>query len=172
MRNIFAVISLARAVGNAVAIDAPIPGYGVEDLQWEVQAFPDGPKMNVTGTVEQVRAQLTKLNPNYGLEFGIEKRFGPVCGGGSYGWKAADAKRILEGISYLRGVGGQPTNGPGPGNCGRVSCSYNSAIWWCNDNTDTFSLPSYSTIADCAQWVVGQNFNGYNWNCVVRDDRC
>lgn len=41
--------------------------------------------------------------------------------------------RIQEGISHLRGVNGKPRNGPGPGNCGRVSCSYNSAIWWCND---------------------------------------
>lgn len=44
---------------------------------------------------------------------------------------------IIVGITYLRGVSGQPTNGPGPGNCGRVSCSFNSAIWWCNDVSDS-----------------------------------
>jgi hypothetical protein len=36
-------------------------------------------------------------------------------------------------VRYLRRVQGRPRNGPRPGNCGRVSCSYKSAIWWCND---------------------------------------
>lgn len=34
---------------------------------------------------------------------------------------------------YLRNVPGRPSNGPGPGNCGRVSCDKGSGIWWCND---------------------------------------
>lgn len=45
---------------------------------------------------------------------------------------------IEDGIDYLRHVPFQPTNGPGPGNCGRVSCSWNAAIWWCNDVSSPF----------------------------------
>lgn len=36
-------------------------------------------------------------------------------------------------LDYLEGVSGKPTNGPGPGNCGRVSCAYGTGVWWCND---------------------------------------
>ncbi|KAL7908091.1 hypothetical protein GGI35DRAFT_486226 [Trichoderma velutinum] len=194
----------------ATSLDAPIPGYGVEEFQWEVQAFVDGPKMNISGTIEQVYSKLLKLNPDWDEHFmnatnvnnqptddekrSLQARFGPVCGNGGQPWGAGIQDYIIRGIAYLRGVAGQPTNGPGPGNCGRVSCSYSSAIWWCNDNTQTFSLPSFSTIADCAQvlvnscsyaldtgldppvpviYTLGQNFNGYNWNCIVRDgDGC
>jgi len=48
-------------------------------------------------------------------------------------WATASLQRIKEGIDYLRGVPGKPVLGPGPGTCKRVSCSYNSAIYWCND---------------------------------------
>lgn len=59
----------------------------------------------------------------------LHKRLDVTCNN----YDQAISSRIKEGIRYLRGVNGKPSNGPGPGNCGRVSCSYNSAIWWCND---------------------------------------
>ncbi|KAK4225092.1 hypothetical protein QBC38DRAFT_422012 [Podospora fimiseda] len=83
--------------------------------------------------------------------------------------------RIEDGIRYLHGVGGRPTQGPGPARCMRVSCSWDSAIYWCNDRN----------IADGA-WVItqdcpvvnyggyretrGQRFHGNNWNVIVRGD--
>lgn len=48
-------------------------------------------------------------------------------------WVQCNLAAIRDGYRYLWGLKGKPTNGPGPGNCGRVSCSYDSAIWWCND---------------------------------------
>ncbi|KAK4175092.1 hypothetical protein QBC36DRAFT_190692, partial [Triangularia setosa] len=39
----------------------------------------------------------------------------------------------LLGVDYLRGLSGTAKNGPGPAECGRVSCSDYSAIYWCND---------------------------------------
>ena len=119
----------------------------------------------MTGTIEEIYSQLTKINPSFDADFAtveesnniqgsnLEKRSGIICGPGPNNWDKADWIVILEGIRYLRKVNGQPTNGPGPGACGRVSCSYKSAIWWCNDNSFTFSLPSFGTIADCAQAV-------------------
>lgn len=144
-----------------------MPGYGIEEFQWEVKAFPDGPKMNISGTIEKVYSRLIELNPDWDRDFmnespteepvsesSIEKRFGPKCGNGGQPWGAGLQMTISQGIDYLRGVAGRPTEGPGPGKCGRVSCSDNSAIWWCNDNRNTFSLPSFNTIADCAQVLV------------------
>ncbi|KAK0655328.1 hypothetical protein B0T16DRAFT_311408, partial [Cercophora newfieldiana] len=40
----------------------------------------------------------------------------------------AETDLIRAGIRYLRHVNGVPQNGPGPGACGRVSCSWKSAI--------------------------------------------
>ena len=50
----------------------------------------------------------------------------------------ANLRAIDMGIDYLNSLSGVPGNGvPGedaaPKNCGRVSCSWGSAIWWCND---------------------------------------
>lgn len=42
------------------------------------------------------------------------------------GWGRCSTNRVQQGIYYLGDV-------PGPGSCGRVSCSYNAAIYWCND---------------------------------------
>lgn len=93
-------------------------------------------------------------------------------------------------VYYLRRVPGKPTNGPGPGNCGRVSCSWNTGIYWCNDNKEAKTLDSFGDIADGAESIArwcsyvsgavslcrGQNFYEDGWNVIVReevrDDRC
>lgn len=46
--------------------------------------------------------------------------------------KWADKKSMYDGIKYLRTVPGQPKNPPGVASCGRVSCSWDTAIYWCN----------------------------------------
>ncbi|KAL2138650.1 hypothetical protein VTI28DRAFT_6465 [Corynascus sepedonium] len=203
------VLAIASWATLGLGLEAPIKGYGVQQIQWEAQAFPGGPMLNLTGTVQEVRARLLEINPNFDRDFpasvggehekrtaadvdarseSIEKRYGPVCGPHGTDWKNANYPGINSEISYLRGVPGTPTAGPGPGNCARVSCSWYDAVWWCNDNDHTFSLPSFNTIADCAQVIVdecypsfdgttsagvcGQNFNGDNWNCIVRHDSC
>jgi len=54
-----------------------------------------------------------------------------------YGW--ANSEVIFLGVYHLAKLDPWteshtiPANGPGPGACGRVSCSWNSAIYWCND---------------------------------------
>jgi hypothetical protein len=109
--------------------------------------------VNLNGTIQEVHEELLKLNPawdddykNNTLELNstISQRSASpnlstranfqdaayFCGGR---WHDCDYLAILDGVRYLRQVQGRPRNGPGPGNCGRVSCSYKSAIWWCND---------------------------------------
>lgn len=56
------------------------------------------------------------------------------------GFPEALVSDILMGMQYLRGLSGTPTNGPGPGNCGRVSCSDAAGIWWCNDVSPVWFL--------------------------------
>jgi hypothetical protein len=61
---------------------------------------------------------------------------------------------LAEGINYLRGVPGNPHHGAGPGTCGRVSCSYGSAIYWCNESNTAKTLSGYNAIANSAQHIL------------------
>lgn len=204
-----AIPSSALPASNGKLAQGPIPGYGIEDVTWEVKAHPDGPTMNVIGTVQQVYAALDKVNPNFCQDFGVDNKLKAnssvlavatespsnyelqslVCNVFDYAQRTA----TQDGIKHLNGVPGAPANGPGPGNCGRVSCSYESAIYWCNDNPTVKSLDSYSSIGWAAQFVLdsndkkcsdiwgelpsdngvkGQVFVKGNWNVVVRKDDC
>lgn len=98
--------------------------------------------MILSGTVQEIRAELIKINPTYVQDYpamaardqsSIETNEGTMrlhkrdvkC------YRSRDASRdaIEEGIRYLRGVKGRPHLGPGPNKCTRVSCSWDSGIW-------------------------------------------
>ncbi|KAK1781361.1 hypothetical protein QBC45DRAFT_65059 [Copromyces sp. CBS 386.78] len=200
-----AIPSSALPASDAKSAPGPIPGYGIEDITWEVKAHPDGPTMNVTGTIQQVFDALDKANPNFRQDFGITDS--SVLAATTESASSYEVERVIcnvfdyarkdatqDGINHLNSVPGAPANGPGPGNCGRVSCSYASAIYWCNDNPDVKSLDSYGSIGWAAAqftldskdkackdiWgetpvddgVKGQVFVKGNWNVVVRKDDC
>ncbi|KJK81277.1 hypothetical protein H634G_03296 [Metarhizium anisopliae BRIP 53293] len=186
MRSSLTLLLSAVAATGVLSAEAPIPGYGVEVLQWDIEVAVGRTEV-LNGTVQEVYAQALQINPKFTLTNAAEardvhqkqKRSSVQCGN----WPLADKGRIQEGINYLRGAPAAPRNGPGPGNCGRVSCSYNSAIWWCNDNTTPKTLDSWNWVADSAQHIVntcapaaarvsGQNFESGNWNTIVRGDSC
>lgn len=122
--------------------------YGVWTPQWDFEVTPGGDHIVLNGTVEQVLEQLGESNPKLMASFNLFgedgqiiktrdetdplplKDFRPDCSSGlEYGRISA----WEDGIKYLKGVPGKPVNGPGPGQCGRVSCSWRTAIIWCND---------------------------------------
>ncbi|OGM44221.1 hypothetical protein ABOM_007724 [Aspergillus bombycis] len=197
----FLWVLAAGIVAQVQAKDSPLEGYTVEEFSWEVETTPGGPTVVLNGTVENVLSQLREINPNYDAEFAIAaheidqpaeqaaeeedtpshlaKRGNVACGG----FPKARKTQIKQGIEYLRGVPGKPQRGPGPGSCGQVSCSWSSAIWWCNDNTFTKVLPSFNNIADGAQLILntclqgGQTFSGQDshndkWSTIVRSHSC
>ncbi|KAJ4205006.1 hypothetical protein NW759_014672 [Fusarium solani] len=212
MKLSYAVFLLAALFSNADRLEAPIEGYGVVVPEWEVEVTPGGPTTVLNGTIEEVHNELLQLNPDWDEEYignstadagEINERdagfrllartdFSDAayrCGGR---WPKCRTTFISQGIYYLRSVKGKPRNGPGPGNCGRVSCSFNSAIWWCNDNAKPKTLNSFGSIADGAAFIVkkcyipdrgppvpgkwnmisGQAFHHTNWNVIVRKDKC
>ncbi|OAQ63495.1 hypothetical protein VFPPC_14667 [Pochonia chlamydosporia 170] len=186
----------------AQAIEAPLPNYTVEDIIWDIEVFPGQERQNFTGTIQEVTRQVLAINPQWELPVAnksaprtdmetLEKRVWTDwktlnCGGGPYKWATANSDVIREGIEYLRGLSEDPRQRPQnrPGGCGRVSCSYNSAIWWCNDNKVLWTLDYWTDIGDgaffinfrCAndqtRRVVGQAFTSVNWNVIVRGDKC
>ncbi|KAK4217498.1 hypothetical protein QBC37DRAFT_384442 [Rhypophila decipiens] len=194
-----ALVAFLAAPVLGLPVQAPIPGYGVEDIVWGVDVYGNGTIVNITGTVQNVLSHLNEHNPALvkkilashpnASDHHEEKAQRIRCidkmdpAQNIFGWDVAGPKWIHDGAKYLQGVGGQPTNGPGPGNCGRVSCEYHSAIWWCNDNNKPITLPSFSTIGYCAtnacdlcpdSWspdrCLGQGFDTDGWNCIVRRD--
>lgn len=119
---------------------------------WELEVTPGGEKVTLNGTVQEVHAQLLKLNPNWNEDFSFNKsssssdlvkrtNFDPsdeyYCGGRFEGVGITRNFVIEDGIAYLRGIGGVPTAPSGSGGwCSRVSCAYDAAITWCNDVGD------------------------------------
>ncbi|POR32128.1 Uncharacterized protein TPAR_07670 [Tolypocladium paradoxum] len=186
------------AFGFVTSVKSPLEGYTVREASWEVQATPGGPTVVLNGTVQDVHAQLVKLNPDWEAQFAddgsrennaatLEKRTdfmgsGYVCGGR---WKECDLDRLIEGIRYLRNVTAtQPYADGGTGICSRVSCSYNAAIWWCNDDPSPKQLVSFGSIADGVQYLIfmcqalgkptfsGQVFHSTHWNVVATAAEC
>ena len=137
----------AQTRAHGLQAGARIPGRNVVELSWEVPISPGGPVVTLNGTVQEVYAQLLKINPNYGSQLGPTTDSSSAYEGNSElnspeyeiktivcgAYYPALVARIEEGIKHLRSVPGSPGNGPGPKDCGRVSCSWNAAIYWCND---------------------------------------
>ncbi|KAK3987508.1 hypothetical protein QBC44DRAFT_372021 [Cladorrhinum sp. PSN332] len=199
--KLFAGLAALAITASAAPVtdESPIPGYSVEVLEWEVQATPDSAPIHVNGTVEDVIAELVKINPDFAVaedsiaarDSGLSKRYdidSSFCFGR---WPAGRELDLQTGIRNLRAVSGRPQRGPGPGSCGRVSCTGRTGIWWCNDNTSLKYLNSFGDIANGAQhidgkcrkfantgvfsyWEVsGQVFYKDNWNVYVRgQDTC
>ena len=135
-----------KELASGVVLDATnkfgIPGGHEVPVQWETTAFKDGPTLFLNGTVQEVHKQLVEINPNYNEDFKkieprstdvVEKRTDSnvICSASIFGKCAVNT--MFEGVNHLLRVAGRPTNGGGPGACGRVSCSFDVSIWWCND---------------------------------------
>ncbi|KAM7189225.1 hypothetical protein V8F20_010229 [Naviculisporaceae sp. PSN 640] len=196
---------LALVAVKVLGLQAPLPGYTVEDITWTIDVWGNGTMVNITGPVQHVVAEINKINPDLLKNLNVTQppssstksnivlpqdlQQGIRCGESldpKNNWDPAETLIIYEGVYYLRGVPGKPANGPGPGACGRVSCSYKNAIWWCNDKKQTQTLNSFGVIADCAKSLCdkcdtntfnppvhtcyGQNFMPNDWNCIVTWD--
>ncbi|KAL4797519.1 hypothetical protein BDV19DRAFT_387322 [Aspergillus venezuelensis] len=175
----FALMALAAPASTELSINARINQEletgEFSEPTWEVQAHPDGPFLILTGTIEKVHAQLRGINPNYeedwkdvpdsddfsgfssSTELDVLKSYdGPKALSCSKALEStANRKRIEEGIDYLRKHKGQVTVTTYPRyRCSRVSCSYNSAIVWCNESKVDLTLGSTKPIADAAFYVL------------------
>ncbi|PHH88399.1 hypothetical protein CDD83_7596 [Cordyceps sp. RAO-2017] len=186
---------------KVAGLAAPIDGYEVFIPQWEVEVAPGGRTTKLNGTVQQVYRELLLMNPRYDEDFAVRKPArsaanatsstqgtdwnlgSSICGR----WQPTSVQHVREGIGYLRKVRGQPGSEPGPSRCGRVSCAYNSAIWWCNDDERPKSLSAFEDIANgaqllvtrCVEWMNpppsefgGQAFHPSRWNVIIRGDSC
>ncbi|KAH8901145.1 hypothetical protein GQ53DRAFT_740248 [Thozetella sp. PMI_491] len=194
MRFSIGAVILAAAVSVAAlpAQDAAATDLLTSSpLKWTGQIHLDQAPVTLEGTAQEIYEKIISINPNYdeelGLEssnatlaardLGLEKRRAPTssdftCGYGNY----VGALPIGLGIQYLYKIGNAdcvaPAGKPGAGGCSRVSCSDNSGIWLCNDQSFETHIPC-TLIADNAVEILIQcqytNYAGGNtWNSFVR----
>ncbi|KAK0741605.1 hypothetical protein B0T21DRAFT_283269 [Apiosordaria backusii] len=188
------------------APQAPMDGYGVIDIHWDLPLDPNNPTgetVPVTGTIQEAIAKMEAEHSGWNVSFtrGMSPPPAHPAAASLYQlpkpesyncfgrWKPCGWADVYWGYTYLRRLPAEPRprNGPGPGNCGRVSCSWNAAIWWCNDNSEDYTT-TWGAIADGAEWlaaqghccddsrpswrVAGQGFYPGNWNVIVNADTC
>ncbi|KAJ2890537.1 uncharacterized protein MKZ38_001721 [Zalerion maritima] len=131
-------------------------------------AFRGGSNLTLYGTPESIYSQLLSINPNYdadmqdlepvdGSSTPADAPEGGFVRGDQDRWpilhcnhaRRADYKRVKQGIKYLRKIKGEcylPAK-----RCARLSCSWESAIWWCS-NLDKKQSNQCRWIGDHAEW--------------------
>lgn len=143
------------------ALAAPSPTaqeFQFSDLQWTVETSP-GHTITFNGTIEALTAQLqqqqqaetTATTTTKTVEITntapdadtvtdeastITRRTVDFSGGNFFcggPWPYAYMAAYWEGLDYLYNIMGQVRVPPGPRMCSRVSCSYDAAVWICND---------------------------------------
>ncbi|KAI1261267.1 hypothetical protein F5Y18DRAFT_431350 [Xylariaceae sp. FL1019] len=136
-------------------------------ITWTLPIVEGGANYTFTGTIEEVVDQVNHERAKLGIE-PIDDSFDETetpdysaahkrtyidsdCKQG-LGGPASD-QRIRSGINYLKKLKTTCRNGPGPLNCGRISCSWNSAIYWCNDKATDSQVYDCSMFAEYAQHV-------------------
>ncbi|KAG4424737.1 hypothetical protein IFR04_002085 [Cadophora malorum] len=197
-------------LANQVAIATPTPeGISITErvsnipehyniIPLVITGTMEGVAVNHTGTIQQVFAQLDAEDNDFKLsELGardvseLHPRVAsymtdinciPVRG---QNWGRANQGAIREGINYLRR--GSLACGVNAHSCARVSCSWDSGIYFCNNNNYNLRYPCFQ-IADYAQAILdkckyqknlfadkevgGQAWDNGNWNVPVHKDRC
>ncbi|KAJ6439277.1 ADP-ribosyl-[dinitrogen reductase] glycohydrolase [Purpureocillium lavendulum] len=195
MKSVTYLCSLLSVLPVAFGLVAPRDGYKVVLPTWTFQVTPGGETVVLNGTIQQARAELLKRNPNWDSDFPrnetkrlVDRTIGPNsrfnC---EPRWGYGGAGMIQELISELDRADGIPVLPHGPGTCAKVSCKWDTAIWWCNDNRYLWVLESggYTKIANGASFIfqhcyhggkdaqiAGQVFDKDNWNVIVCGGDC
>lgn len=132
-------------------------------LTWEARPFPGAAPVHIKGTIEDVVASMVALNPRY-LENITDHLAPPTDKDMTKSLAALDYRghycfgdlplcsqtHTFMGAVYLSRLDGQPSAGPGPGECARVSCEWNSGITWCNDVSDSLLVGAVVWLGGCA----------------------
>ncbi|KAJ8121737.1 hypothetical protein ONZ43_g1885 [Nemania bipapillata] len=202
---LFVIAAWAAAIsqGNGIVTDEPdlqigFPAdYSVGDIEWRgFEDFDDGQVF--TGTIQNVIEQMRRIKgahytpgfmsmsdaENHALGTNPDHHLSNTtvqCGG-----PEADPRRIDQGIDYLNHLPNSSKCSNAAKTCGRISCSWNSAIWFCNDKTvpsnvyqcNMFGKYAKAIVDECAIYdrnprVSGRDFDdGLDLSVVVKKTSC
>lgn len=166
-------------------------GYTLGNVTWTGNITANEPEVSFTGpSFQDIEAQIREANPNFAwpdhnttdLSFPDKVVDHVSCDIPQFWY--AEKYWADKGIDYLKGKTGQCHIDAGPKVCSRISCSYDSAIFWCNDNDTPLSIDCslWSQYAqdiidtcladDSSEQVRGQQFSSNNWNIIVGYSQC
>ncbi|KAH8764573.1 hypothetical protein BGZ57DRAFT_990518 [Hyaloscypha finlandica] len=192
----FLITTLITLILSAsLPVDATHSAVAFEKYQMQPATFKGeigNHSYELNGTAEAVRAQLKKIYPEIELKEydsldletrAMEKRnkvLPPLCiPVRGWPWIGAIPSVIRDGITYLNNLNTRVDIGAHA--CARISCSYSSAIFLCNDNDVTIS-PASPYLATYAQDLIdlcrsgkragGQLFDSDRYNIIMRQDDC
>ncbi|KAI7183849.1 hypothetical protein KC363_g8017 [Hortaea werneckii] len=164
------------------------------DMSYIGPAFDGGGDVEVQGTIESVAAQLREINPdwhpgvvgkNTPSKTDSAKRAEispPLCNDDLGGQRYARTAILSNGADYLKGLSGvlrQP-----PRSCGRVSCSYDAGVTFCNDGNEAIPVAAAELgrrvdgiVGLCGDggtrmFTKGQVFDTDNWNVIAARSDC
>ncbi|KAL5046496.1 hypothetical protein BDW71DRAFT_207289 [Aspergillus fruticulosus] len=168
---VYALVAFGYPTDADAITELTTPGYEEGKTSFEIVPYPGADTIRLSGTMQEVYAQILKINPNYEEDWNSVNHSSPNleprsqrppllnCHGNN---GDADGKRIRAGIRYLRKFKLPP--GLKGKTCKVVSCSWDSAIRWCNDRPTLRILPSFDNIADGAQLIL--DWCQRNWKDV------
>ncbi|KAK4449547.1 hypothetical protein QBC34DRAFT_380007 [Podospora aff. communis PSN243] len=198
-RSLF-VSSSPTASSADAAIDELPDGYHRSPIHWRGILQAGKEEVYLSGMdFDEIEAKARALNPSYTIfargnssdaadrGYLNKRQTQDFHCGWPESWEySLSTAAAWAGIDYLEDIIGNCRAAPGPGSCGRVSCSYDTGIWYCNDNTDEYWVPC-GWIGDVAATVVtectvkiedklygvkGQIFDSRNWNVIVAGTLC
>ncbi|KAF2425299.1 hypothetical protein EJ08DRAFT_663631 [Tothia fuscella] len=115
--------------------------------------------------------------PKEKVEVNILKHFCNVPG-----WGSTKHLAVNETLQYLSERPGQLVMGGGHGVCKQISCSWDTAVWACNNTPDSHTvswcevvemLRNLQVLCDAGEVRTnGQVFSTDNWHLILRDGRC
>lgn len=143
----------ALAYGSPLTEVNSVPeGFELVPAKWTGEVVPGQGPITLEGCVESLREQILKINPDYfknqdstSAPSALAARQIGGCGGRAISkniqcgvpYGTVHGSDISSGLVYLSNIGGCMTLG---GNqCSRVSCSYNSGIFACNDVSSNYA---------------------------------
>ncbi|KAK4194831.1 hypothetical protein QBC40DRAFT_343871 [Triangularia verruculosa] len=166
----FAVFFTHLTRGVPLASEAPFKGQKITNFEWRLPIDlkdPTSKTVTVTGTIQEAIDKMDAAYPGWNETF--TGNLGHVTPGTSLsssldheqyfcnpddGYDVAHINGILTGIDYLRELTtAAPENQPL--GCGRVSCTLNSGIYWCNNNNFAKQV-TWTEIGDSAYFLAYQ----------------
>ncbi|KAK4449680.1 hypothetical protein QBC34DRAFT_380138 [Podospora aff. communis PSN243] len=201
----FFLSALPVLASPLVALDAELARrtYTLSEgpIHWKGVVEEGGEEVQLIGnTFEEIEAQAKIINPAFAISnyttnstANVEARDAALAArwithiGCEWppGWtRTWDFTALHNGIEYLKGLQGWCLHTSGPRTCDRVSCSWGSAVYWCNDNQGyalvlCAFLGHYAAdiVSQCADQgangrTLGQAFDSGNWNVIVAAGDC
>ncbi|KHN95726.1 uncharacterized protein MAM_06338 [Metarhizium album ARSEF 1941] len=158
------LLVLLAPAAAARALDSPPPAFRVKDKERETGIKPGGPTAHVKGTTEEAVSQLRTIIPAFGhgrnltgvatggdapgddIKVGPDPRPDDLalhCFGPS--WPTSNWAVHIN-YEYVKQLRGRPKSPLGPAECRRVSCLWDTAVFWCNETTELKRIYSYNSI--------------------------